>query len=441
MAWSNEKSKALIEKNSRAILGGVVSVNRKIDPVVCFARGQGCRVWDEDGNEYIDYHAGFAPVLLGHNDPDVNGAVRAMMDRGVVHMGSGATWYEGRLAELLVEHILAVDCVQITNTGTEATSHAVRLARAYTGRDHLILIQGSFNGTHNDVMFNAATPLDKIGPRVSPGEYEKAPISAGIPSGLADLVHVVNFNDLDSVRHVAERYPIAGLITEPVLQNVGVLKPQPGYLEGLRKLADELGFVLIFDEVKTGFRHALGGYQEICGVEADVSSWAKAAANGYPLGAIGGKREIMDLTVHADPSRQVMIAGTYNAHPLATAAAIATIEKLASGDGEVYTHTRAMGQRMQEGLERIVKDRGLTATVSRVGSAFCLYFMDHEPVDWHDLASHHDFALDARYRAELLKSGVYHFPLPIKQGSISYAHQPADIDQTLEITEKVLRQI
>ena len=440
MNWTNTKSAALFEANKKSIAGGVVSINRKIDPPICFRRGRGCRVWDEDDNQYIDYHAGFAPVLLGHNNPQVNAAVEKIIRDDAVHMGSGTTWYEGRLSELLVENIPALDSVQITNSGSEATSLAIRLARVHAGRNDVIVMQGGFNGSNNDLAYNVMNPLDTIGVRVSPGEYPRMPLSAGIPEGTAQHVHVINFNDLDSVRWVAEKYDIAALITEPILQNIGVVKPRPGYLQGLRELADEFGFVLIFDEVKTGFRHALGGYQQVCGVSADLSTWAKAMANGYPIGVIGGRRELMDLFDAPQPDRRVLIAGTYNAHPLPTAAAIATLEILLANDGEVYRHTDAMGQRLEEGLRGVFDRLGIAAVTARQGSAFCTYFMDHEPVDWHDIAGHHDFEFDAKYRLALVKHGIYHFPLPAKQGSISFAHQPSDIDETIEITERVLKE-
>lgn len=440
MTWTNTKSKLLLQANTQSIAGGVVSLNRKIDPPICFRRGQGCRVWDEDGNEYIDYHAGFAPVLLGHNHPQVDAAVQKMMSDQTVHMGSGTTWYEGRLAELLVHHIPSVERVQITNSGSEATMLAIRLARAYTGRDDIIIIQGGYNGSHNDVTYNMMNPLEALGPRLAAGEYERFPISAGIPEDTQKHVHVVNFNDLDSVRYVCAQYPIAALLTEPVLQNIGVVKPQPGYLEGLRELADEQGFVLIFDEVKTGFRHALGGYQHISGVNGDLSTWAKAVANGYPIGIVGGKKEIMDLFVDPDPARHVLIAGTYNAHPIPTAAAIATIELLADNDGAIYSHIYAMGQMLEDGLNATFKEKGIDAFTARQGSAFCTYFMNQEPTDWHDIAENHDFVFDNQYRLALIKKGIYHFPIATKQGSISYAHQPADIEETLDRTRQALNQ-
>jgi glutamate-1-semialdehyde 2,1-aminomutase len=251
-------------------------------------------------------------------------------------------------------------------------------------------------------------------------------------------VHIVNFNDLDSVRYVCEKYPIAALITEPILQNIGVVKPEPYFLAGLRGLADEFGFILIFDEVKTGFRHALGGYASIAKVMPDLAVFGKAVANGYPMAVIGGKQRLMDLFVHADPSKRVLLAGTYNAHPLPTAAAIATIERLLMNDGEVYRHVESLGDQMQRGIEQITRAAGQCAVVARQGSAFCIYFMDHEPKDWHDIAEHHDFALDTKMRRHLIEQGVYFFPAAVKQCSISAAHTEEDISFTLEQIKRAL---
>jgi len=248
----------------------------------------------------------------------------------------------------------------------------------------------------------------------------------------------VNFNDLDSVRYVCERNSVAALITEPILQNIGVVKPEPGYLAGLRALADEFGFVLIFDEVKTGFRHALGGYASMVNVVPDLIVFGKALANGYPIAALGGRKDMMDRFVDPSPTRRVLLAGTYNAHPVPTAAAIATIERLVSNDGEVYRHTESLGKRMQSGLEEIFATLDFPAVVARQGSAFCWYFMDHLPKDWHDLASNHNFALDATLRALLVERGIYVFPLPPKQCSISAAHTVEDIDLTLEQVKEAL---
>jgi len=432
------KSEAILAHNRKYIPGGVVSVNRSVSPQIVFTRAEGALLWDAEGNTYIDYHAAFAPYFLGHNDPDVNAAVEQVLQDHASLFGAGTTILEGELAELVCTNIPWIESVQFLNTGSEATAAAIRVARAITGRDHILTMQGGYNGWHNDVAGNLMTPLAQLGPRVSPGEYPFHPISAGIPEAHRALVHSVNFNDLDSVRWVCERYPIAALLTEPILQNIGIVKPQPGYLEGLRRLADEYGFLLVFDEVKTGFRHALGGYAAVSGVHPDLAVYGKAIANGYPMAALGGKKQHMDYFVHPDLSRRALLAGTYNAHPVPTAASIATIRKLLDEDGEVYRQTESLGARMEKGLREAIARKGVRATVARQGSAFCIYFMDHAPVDWHDLAGHHDFSYDEAFRRRLLERGIYFFPLATKQCSISYAHTADQIDRTLEAVESCL---
>ena len=434
----HEQSKTILEKNRNYIPGGVVSVNRAIKPEIVFTKGEGAYIWDADGNRYIDYHAAFAPHFLGHNDPYVTEAVQRVLRDGASLYGSGTTVQEGRLAELICQHIPSVESVQFLNTGSEATYQAIRLARAATGRDHIIVMQGGYNGWHNDVSCNLMTPLKELGERISPGEYPYKPISAGVPLDHQRLVHSVNFNDLESVRYVCEKYPIAALITEPVLQNIGVVKPEPGYLAGLRTLADRYGFVLIFDEVKTGFRHALGGYASIAGVTPDLAVFGKALANGYPIAALGGKRQLMNYFVDPDPSKRVLLAGTYNAHPVPTAAAIATIERLLMDDGEVYRRVESLAEKLEQGLEGILKKGHVSAVVARQGSAFCIYFMDHCPRDWHDLARNHDFTFDEQVRRNLIERGIYFFPQATKQCSISAAHTGKDIEVTLEQVEQSL---
>ncbi|MGH9659271.1 MAG: aspartate aminotransferase family protein [Bryobacteraceae bacterium] len=417
------RSESILRRNREFIPGGIVSMNRAAEPEIVFVRGEGAYLWDADGNRYIDYHAAFAPHILGHNHPAVTEAVERALRDGSSLYGSGTTVLEGRLAEMICQCAPFLESVELLNSGSEATYQAIRAARAWTGRDHVIVMQGGYNGWHNDVACNLMTPLATLGPRRSPGEYPCAPISAGIPLAHQQLVHAVNFNDLDSVEWVCERYSVAALITEPALQNIGIVPPLAGYLEGLRRLADRFGFVLIFDEVKTGFRHALGGYASIAGVAPDLAVYGKALANGYPMAALGGRRDMMNLFAHPDASRRVLLAGTYNAHPVPTAAAIATIERLMAGDA--YTRLDDLGRRMEAGLADV-------GTVVRLGSAFCIYFMDHPPRDWHDLAGHHDFARDLAMRRALIDRGVYFFPIATKQCSISLAHTEADIDATVE---------
>ncbi len=402
-------------------------------------RGEGAYIWDAEGRRYIDYHAAFSPHFLGHNDPHVRKAVERVLRNGESLYGAGSTVLESQLAELICTHVPWIESVQILNTGSEATYQAIRLARAVTGRDHIIVMQGGYNGWHNDVACNLMTPLSRVGPRRSPGEYPFIPISAGIPSAHQQLVHPVNFNDLESVRHVCERHKIAALITEPILQNIGVVKPQAGYLQGLRKLADELGFVLIFDEVKTGFRHALGGYAEVSGVRPDLAVYGKAIANGFPMAIVGGRRDYMEWFVHPDGAKRVLAAGTYNGHPVPVAASVATIERLLLNDGEVYRHVEQLGRQMESGLSMIARRLGIKVLIARQGSAFCLYFMEKLPVDWHDLAEHNDFGADERMRRHAIERGIFCFPMATKQWSISAAHTSDDVADTLKEIEGALR--
>jgi glutamate-1-semialdehyde 2,1-aminomutase len=432
------KSEAILSSNSQYIPGGVVSTNRAVDPPIVFHRGKGAYMWDVEGNRFLDYHAGFGPYVLGHGDDHVNNAVRRVIDEDRSLFGSGTTELEGELARMICDAVPFVDRVQILNTGSEATYQAIRVARAATGRSHIIKPQGGYHGWHNDVSCNLMTPLEKLGPRRVSNEYPFESISAGIPEEHSSLVHPVNFNDLDSVEAICKKYPVAALIAEPILQNIGVVHPQPGYLEGLRVLADEYGFILIFDEVKTGFRHALGGYSALSGVYPDLVVYGKAIANGYPIAVIGGKQELMDLFVSPDPAKRVLLAGTYNAHPVPTVAAIATIERLAENGGAVYRHLENLGSAMQSGLESIYLKADTTAVVARQGSAFCSYFMNHLPVDWHDLASNHDTELDGLMRKELLEHGVYFFQLPMKQCSLSAAHTLEDVRLTLQAVDQSL---
>ncbi len=415
-----------------------MSINRATLPEIVFEKGQGQYIWDVEGNRYIDYHAAFAPHLLGHNDPYVNEQVIRTMRLGASLYGTGTTTLEGRLAELMCQHVPCVESVLFLNSGSEATYQAIRLARAVTGKDHLIVIQGGYNGWHNDVSCNLMSPIEKVGPRVSPGEYPYDPLSAGIPAEHRKLVHIINFNDIESARYLCEQFPIAALITEPILQNIGMVKPLPGYLKELRALADQFGFLLIFDEVKTGFRHALGGYAALSGVRPDLATYGKALANGYPIAAIGGKKEFMDYFAHPDLAKRVLLAGTYNAHPISCVAAIATIERLLMNGGEVYVQLEKMGDRLQEGLEGILSKLPRKSVVCRQGSALCIYFADHAPRDWHDLVCSHDFGFDLRMRRKLVDRLIYVFPTAVKQWSICSSHTMEDIELTLHEVETVL---
>jgi glutamate-1-semialdehyde 2,1-aminomutase len=428
----------LLARNSAYIPGGLSSINRIIDPAIAFVKAHGAYLWDIDGKRYVDYHAAFAPHFLGHNFAPVNDAAIDVLRNGESLYGAGPAVLEGRLAELLCKNIRTVDKVCLLNTGSEATALAIRLSRAVTQRHHFIVIQGGYNGNHDEVACNVFNTLAEIGPRVSPGEYPLKPSGAGTTITINHFVHPVNFNDLESVRYVCRRYPIAAMITEPILQNIGVVRPAAGYLQGLRQLADEFGFLLIFDEVKTGFRHALGGYSEICGVAPDLVTYGKAIANGFPLAVVGGKSQYMDYVVHPDPAKRPLVAGTYNGHPVAVAAAIATIEYLLANGTAVYEEVEALGRTMETGLRQIFAKRGIPASIARQGSAFSYYLMSHAPVDFHDILEHHDFERDLELRRALNELGVFFVPIATKQCSISAAHTVEDIQFTLQQFERAV---
>jgi len=431
-------AQSVLEHNRRYIPGGISSVNRAIDPAITFVKGEGAYLWDSEGKRYIDYHAGFAPYFLGHNFKPINDAAAEALASGDSLFGAGPSIAEGRLAELICEHVPAAEKITFLNTGSEATSLAIRIARAVTGRSHVIVMQGGYNGNHDELALNVFNTAAEIGPRVSPGEYPLKPLGAGTTVTQTRFTHAINYNDLESVRYVCRRYPVAALITEPLLQNIGVVRPAPGYLEGLRKLADEFGFLLVFDEVKTGFRHALGGYAELSGVAPDLVVYGKAVANGFPLAAVGGKRAHLDSIIDPDPARRPFVAGTYNGHPVAVAAAIETVRYLIANRDSLYPRMEAMGAAMEKGILDIFTRRGITACVARQGSAFSFYLMEKPPADLHDIIEGHDFARDVALRRALIQRGVFFVPIATKQCSLSAAHSDSDIQFTLDAFESAV---
>ena len=418
------------------IAGGVVSLNRKVEPHILFRRGKGSKIYDEAGKEYIDYHAAFAPHLLGHNNRHINEAVLNVIKDNWSLFGTGTNQLEIELSKLVCNSISSLELIQVTNTGSEATAHAIRLSRAFTGREDIILMLGGYNGWHNEVARAVMPSLQQTGERII-GEYPFIPLSAGIPEQTKARVHLINFNDLESAEKILKQYPVACVLTEPVLQNIGIVLPQPGYLQQLVDLCEKYGAICVFDEVKTGFRTALGGYQSVADVKPHLSVFGKAIANGYPLGVIGGKKEIMQLFDHPNANKRVLIAGTYNAHPVNVAAAIATIKILQNN--EVYKSILEKSELLYNGLKGLFAEKGIVNFINYNQSAFCVYFCEQQPQDLHDILYHHHFELDKRYRAELIKRGIYHIPLACKQGSVSYAHSEEDIHKTLEVTREVLK--
>jgi glutamate-1-semialdehyde 2,1-aminomutase len=427
---SHAKSDELIERAIQTAPGGVHTSIRRIDPQLCFDRAEGAYIYDVDGNQYIDYHAAFGPFVLGHCYPSVNAKVIEAIGRADL-FGVGATELEVELAQKITKHVPSAEKVLFCNAGSEATYHAIRAARAVTGRKLMIKFQGCYHGWHGYVLRNMLSAPDAIGTR-DPG-------SAGMLDEEIDSTLVCTFNDLENVEQTVSEHPeqIAAIILEPIPHNIGCVMPKQEFLEGLRALCDREGIVLIFDEVITGFRHALGGYQSVCGVTPDLTSMGKAMANGFPIAALGGKASILDQ-FNTNPGGKVFFAGTYNGHSSGVAAAIATIEELETG--KVHEHIFRLGDRMRAGLTEILDRLDLVWTVAGFGSVYTLYFMDGKVENYTDLMRN-DGDLYVRYRQGLIEQGIFEMPMNLKRNHISYSHTEADIDRTLESAEKSLRQL
>jgi glutamate-1-semialdehyde 2,1-aminomutase len=422
----------LTERAGAVIPGGVNSGQRQVagleDLVITATSGK--TFTDADGHVYTDYHAAFGPPLLGHNDPDVDRAVTDTI-RSLDLMGVGVTPVEIALAEKLVEHVPSIEKVLLTVTGSEATFHALRVARTATGRRDVIKFQGCYHGWHDSVAMNVISPLDRIG--------QKDPLSQGILPEVLEATIVLPFNDSDAVARAFETRPgqIAAVILEPIPHNIGAVLPKPGFLERLREICTANGAVLIFDEVITGFRHGLGGYQAIAGVTPDLTTLGKAMANGYPISALGGRADLMDL-FSSIPGRPAFFAGTFNGHPAMAAAALATVEKLEREP--VHAHVFGLGQRVREGLTEVYRRLGVPVVVSGFGSIFVTYFLDG-PVDSYEDLLRNDVELFVGYRRALLPYGIFELPLNLKRSHISYAHEDADVDALLDATEHAVESV
>jgi glutamate-1-semialdehyde 2,1-aminomutase len=419
----------LLEESSIYTPGGVHTSIRIIDPPICVQRAKGAYIEDMDGKRYIDYHVAFGPFILGHCYPDVIESVVSAIRETDLY-GISVTPMEVELAKKIVTHVPSVEQVLFCCTGSEATFHAVRLARAATGRRKVIKFQGCYHGWHDYLLRNVLSAPERVGQR-DPG-------SAGMLDEAVDNTLVCDFNDLEGVERAVRANPdgVAAVILEPIPHNVGCIMPRQAFLEGLRKLCDREGIVLIFDEVITGFRHHIGGYQAISGVTPDLTTMGKAIANGFPIAAVGGKRELMQH-FNTRPGGNVYFAGTFNAHASCVAASLATMGILETG--KVHEHIFRLGERMRAGLREIVARAGIPATVAGFGSVYVLYFMEERPItNYRDLLRN-DAALFVRYRRELMKRGVFELPMNLKRNHISYSHTEADIDRTLEAAEESLQ--
>jgi glutamate-1-semialdehyde 2,1-aminomutase len=426
---STTRSAEIARRAEQIIPGGVSSSLRALDPPRVFVRAKGSRVWDADGNEYVDYHNAFGPIILGHADPGVEAAVHRTLE-GIDLMGLGSTELEVRLAEKIRSHVPSIEKVLFCNSGSEATYHAIRVSRAATGRRLIVKFQGCYHGWHDSIAANVISAPERVG--------TIDPISTGMLPGAMDNLIVLRFNDVEQLEETmaGRGDEIAAVILEPIIHTIGCVVPSQSFMDALRRTTAEHGTVLIFDEVVTGFRHDLGGYQAICGIRPDLTTFAKAMANGYPVAAVGGRADLMDR-FNSRPGGDVMYGGTFNGHPLAMSAALATIEALEAGDRAIHRRIFALGERMRLGLEAIVDRLGISARPTSFGSVFVLYFTDLQVRNFDDaLTSNED--LYVGFHKGMLERGFLMLPLNLKRNHITAAHTDEDISRTLQAAEDTL---
>ena len=413
------QSQQLFEQAQRVIPGGVNSPVRSFRAVQgtppFIARGQGARVWDVDGNEYIDYLGSWGPLALGHAHPAVVDAVQRAAAAGASFGAPIAQ--EVELAEMICAALPSVDLVRLVNSGTEACMTALRLARACTGRPKIVKFAGNYHGHADGLLVQAGSGALTHG----------VPTSAGVPESYAAETLIADYNDLASVASLFDAWPdaIAAVIVEPVAGNMGVAPPAPGFLAGLRQITADHGALLIFDEVITGFRVAYGGAQTLYGVTPDITTLGKIIGGGLPVGAYGGRRDIMQLVAPLGPMYQ---AGTLSGNPLAVAAGVATLTELQRPG--VYEQLEAAAARLTDGIAAAFARAEVPAAINRVASMFTGFFHPG-PVSTLAQAEQSDTAAYGRYFHALLARGVYIAPSQFEAGFVSIAHTAADIDRTI----------
>ncbi len=409
--------------------GGVNSPVRAFKAVDCqpivLVKGKGCRVWDADGNEYIDFLASWGPLILGHSSPVVIEAVKKAVERG---LSFGLTNpYEVQLASLVVDMIPSVEVVRFVNSGTEATMSAIRLARGITRRKYVLKFEGCYHGHYDSLLVSAGSGVATFG----------IPGTPGIPEEIANLTIVVPFNSEEAVRSAFEKYgnDIACVIVEPVAGNMGVVPPKEGFLSFLRDITKNHGSLLIFDEVITGFRLSEGGAQELFGIDPDITCLGKILGGGMPVGAYGGRREIMSQIAPEGPVYQ---AGTLSGNPVAMAAGVATLQQLK--DQNPYRELETNTKTLSESIATLLSDKGIAHRINYVGSMMTVFFTEKKVEDF-ESAKSSDTKLFAKFFKALLKEGVLIPPSQFEAWFVSTAHKKEDISQALERIEKAIRDL
>ena len=419
------ETQELFDQARQIIPGGVnspVRAFRAVGGTPRFIReAAGAKIIDTEGREYIDYVASWGPMILGHSHPDVVAAIREAAGRGTSY--GAPTEIEIGMARRIVDAFPSVEMVRMVSSGTEATMTAIRLARGFAGRDRIIKFTGCYHGHADSLLVKAGSGVATLG----------IPGSPGIPTRLAELTITLPFNDSDAVREAVSRFgdELACIIVEPVAGNMGVVPPRPGFLEDLREVTRQCGSLLIFDEVITGFRLAYGGWQNLTGITPDLTCLGKIIGGGLPVGALGGRRDIME---HLAPTGPVYQAGTLSGNPIALSAGIATLDILR---GKSYPALDAMAARLCAGMADLFRKKGIPFRLNRVGSLFTLFFTAEDVVDF-ATASQSDTELFARFFQGMLAAGVYLAPAQFEAGFLSFAHTDEDIARTLAACEKAL---
>lgn len=421
---------SLYEEALKIIPGGVNSPVRAFKSVglnpVFISRGEGARIYDVDGNSYIDYVGSWGPLILGHRHTHVIDVLERCLRETGTSFGA-PTKLENILAAMIVEAVNSIDMVRLVNSGTEATMSALRLARGYTGRNKIVKFEGCYHGHADFLLIKAGSGALTFG----------TPTSPGIPPGSAANTIVANYNDLDGITEIfkSEGEDVAAVIVEPVAGNMGVIPPAPGFLEGLRNLTSAYGSLLIFDEVMTGFRVAYGGAQELYGITPDLTCLGKIIGGGLPVGAYGGKREIMELVSPAGPVYQ---AGTLSGNPLAVTAGIATLEVISQPG--VYEKLEQSSQTLAKGLADAAREAGAEVCLNRVGSMMCCFFTG-QTVNDYTSACTSDTAKYAAFFKAMLEQGVYLAPSQFEAAFMSLAHDASEINKTVEAARHAFKTV